>query len=131
VLIRGRDGCVRDMASLHRSYRKVEETMPAIRLIGSTLHELGATPVSWYFDAPISNSGRLRGILYTEAECHGWDWSVELLPNPDKPLAASEEVVATADSWILDRAERWFNLPAHILAEMASPPEVLDLGEAG
>ena len=33
VIIAGRDGCYRDMASMHGSYRKVEETSPAIELI--------------------------------------------------------------------------------------------------
>ena len=37
VLLLGRDGALRDMASMHGSYRKVEETSPALRLIGQTL----------------------------------------------------------------------------------------------
>ncbi len=31
VLLRGRDGCLRDMASMHGSYRRVAETEPALR----------------------------------------------------------------------------------------------------
>ena len=31
VILRGRDGCTRDMASMHGSYRKVQETLPSIR----------------------------------------------------------------------------------------------------
>src|SRR5262245_47380218 len=37
VLIRCRDGCVRDLSSVYGSYRSVAETGEAIRLIGETL----------------------------------------------------------------------------------------------
>jgi len=109
VLIRSRDGCLRDMASLHGSYRKVEETLPAIRRIGETLASLRPAMVHWYFDAPISNSGRLRALMMQEAEAHSWPWRIDLLPNPDPVLAAGEDIVATSDSAILDRAARWAN----------------------
>ena len=34
VMLRGRDGCLRDMASLHGNFRSVEETAPAVTQIG-------------------------------------------------------------------------------------------------
>jgi len=34
----------------------------------------------------------------------------------------STEIIATADSAILDRAARWFNLAAEVLASMPPPP---------
>ncbi len=37
VLIKGRDGCLRDMASMHGSYRKVAETIPALHCIGEVM----------------------------------------------------------------------------------------------
>jgi len=40
VLMFGRDGALRDMASIHGSYRKVEETVPALELTTQTLAEL-------------------------------------------------------------------------------------------
>ena len=40
VIIVGRGGRYRDMASMHGTFRKVEETLPAIELIGRTLAEL-------------------------------------------------------------------------------------------
>ena len=50
---------------------------------------------------------------------HGWSWQVELVPNPDAVLCDTDEIVATADSVILDRCQRWFNLTRTILqAEM-------------
>jgi hypothetical protein len=118
VLIRGRDGCVRDMASIHGSYRRVAETLPAIALIGRVFEELGPSSVRWVFDAPVSNSARLRALMLAEALRHGWNWTVELQTGVDPLLATAEEVVVTCDGWILDRAARWANV-AELLVEAA------------
>ena len=61
VVLACRDGCYRDMASIHGTYRKVEETPPALMLIGKIAAELGVASCLWYLDSPVSNSGRLKG----------------------------------------------------------------------
>src|SRR5215475_12882139 len=110
VLIRCRDGCVRDMSSVHGSYRTIAETEKAIRLISETL--LGAKPASalWLLDQPVSNSGRLAGRIREMAAEHNWPWSVEVVMNPDKVLRASDQIVVTSDSDILDGVKSWINL---------------------
>jgi hypothetical protein len=40
----------------------------------------------------------------------GWPWRVELVGSPDRVLAVAGEIIATADSVVLDRAGSWFNL---------------------
>jgi hypothetical protein len=110
VIIVGRDGCYRDLAGVHGSYRRVEETTPAIGYVGATLASIGTSASVWYLDRPVSNSGRLKRILEECAATNGWDWTVELAMNPDKPLGESIECIATADGPILDRARRWLNL---------------------
>jgi hypothetical protein len=67
VILHARDGAYRDMASVHGTWRKVEETVPAAELIGELLSELGVTSAVWHLDRPVSNSGRLKTIL--EASC--------------------------------------------------------------
>ncbi|MBI2433083.1 MAG: DUF434 domain-containing protein [Candidatus Hydrogenedentes bacterium] len=83
VLIRARDGCLRDLASLHGSYRRVEETEPALMLIGETLARLKAGHVRWYLDAPVSNSGRLARCCAAwrrGRRGHGkWKWRTVLI----------------------------------------------------
>src|SRR5207253_4507982 len=59
VLMLCRDGCIRDLSSVHGSYRAVDETETAIRLIGETFVALRPVSVEWVLDRPISNSGRL------------------------------------------------------------------------
>jgi hypothetical protein len=115
VILAARDSTYRDVASIHGSYRKVEETLPAIRLIGEALAELAPSRCLWLLDRPVSNSGRLKTILLEQAAANGWNWQVEIVPNPDAVLCTSSAVVCTADSVILDSAARWFNLARHIV----------------
>ena len=110
VLLLARDGAFRDMASMHGSYRKVDETQPALELIGQTLAGFGVSEALWLLDRPVSNSGRLKKIIEDLAGQRGWTWQVELVHDPDAELAQSDAIVATADSGILDLCGTWFNL---------------------
>jgi hypothetical protein len=125
VILLARDGAVRDMASMHGSYRKVEETQPALELIGRTLAGLGASGVLWLLDRPVSNSGRLMKIIEELANQHGWMWQVELVHDPDADLIQSDAIVATADSGILDHCERWFNLARETVDRLVADAWVL------
>lgn len=128
VILPGRDGSTRDMASLHGSWRKVEETRTALELIGQALQTLGVTVAVWYLDSPVSNSGRLKTLLRELAEQHGWPWTVELVPNPDAVLRESSHPCITADSEILDRCTGWINLATWIIADRIPDAWVVNLG---
>lgn len=130
VLLRGRDGCLRDMASMHGSYRKVAETVPALELIGEMLDGCGISTAQWWLDRPVSNSGRLRTIMGKIAEERGWDWAIELNVDPDRVLAESREIVVTADSMILDRCGRWCSLARAVVESRIDGAWILDLGDA-
>ena len=58
----------------------------------------------------MSNSGRLKQVLLAVAERNGWDWQVEVVYSPDHMLVETEEIVVTADSEVLNRCGRWFNM---------------------
>jgi len=122
-----RDHCVRDIASIHGTYRKVEETIPALDLAAHSLQELNVSGVTWYLDAPVSNSGRLKTIILELAALHRYPWQVQIVPNPDAILSQSMEIIATADSVILDRCQRWFNLAREILMKHLPNSRVIDL----
>ena len=129
VLLLARDGVLRDMASMHGSYRKVEETQPALELIGQTLAGFGVCEALWLLDRPVSNSGRLKAIIEDLAGEQGWTWRVELAHDPDAELAQSDAIVATADSGILDLCGTWFNLAREIVERHLGDAWVLRLGE--
>jgi hypothetical protein len=130
VILRGRDGCYRDMASMHGNYRKVDETRPALSLISEVLEQFNATSYRWYLDRPVSNSGRLSGIVREVGDEAGWNWTTSLVADPDRILAESPDVVVTADSWILDRCPRWFNLAAHIVRSRIPTANVIQMSGA-
>ncbi|MBX2870542.1 MAG: DUF434 domain-containing protein, partial [Saprospiraceae bacterium] len=117
IILNCMDGVYRDIASVHGSYKRVVETGQALHLIGRVLGRLEVEAVHWYLDAPVSNSGRLRGFIAKEAEEQGLNWEVSLVADPDKNLAAlkNNEVVVSSDGWILDEAKHWSNLNAYLL----------------
>lgn len=115
VVLAGRDGCLRDVSGIHRRYQKVEETAPALRLAGEAAAELGVRQCRWWLDSPIANSGRLKKLILETAAARGWDWQVELVLNPDRVLARSEQIAATSDRAILNRCRQWFNLTRRVV----------------
>lgn len=130
-LFRGRDGCLRDLAGIHGTYRKVEETTPALLCIGRFLEGIGVTEPLWLLDSPVSNSGRLKTLMGELARENHWDWSIRLSTNPDAELKRTARVVASTDSVVLDACGRWTNLGTEIIS--ACIPEacvvVLDAGD--
>ena len=110
VLILCRDGCLRDLSSVHGSYRAVEETERAVTLAGEVLDNLGARAALWLLDSPVSNSGRLAERVRRIAAERGWPWTVEVEFNPDRRIVSSDRVAVTSDSNVLDGVARWLNL---------------------
>ena len=127
VILGARDGTCRDMASMHGSYRKVAETLPALELIGRVIASLGVSECLWYLDRPVSNSGRLKAVIEAMATRQGWAWNVELVPDPDGILAETDQIVATADSVILDQCRAWFNLARETIDRHLPETDVVDL----
>ena len=128
VVLLGRDGALRDIAGVHGTYRRVEETLPALQLVGAHLASAGVRRCEWFLDAPVSNSGRLRSIIESAAREAGWDWTVHVVTNPDADLAAAAgAVVASADSVILDRCTRWFSLAREVVTAAVPRARVVDL----
>ena len=111
----GRDGCVRDIASMHGSFRKVEETLPALNRIANVIGELGIEKTKWYFDKPVSNSGRISVLVKEIAGKMNFQWETELVFDPDKVLKASTNPIATSDAIILDECKQHFNLTARVV----------------
>jgi len=129
VILCGRDGCYRDMASMHGSYRKVEETRPSLFLAGEVLEELGAGECCWFLDRPVSNSGRLTTIIHEIADERGWQWRTRLEDDVDTVISRSRNVVASADSVILDRCQRWLNLAREVIDRRILNACIVAIGE--
>ncbi len=129
IIIVGRDGCYRDMASIHGTYRMVQESASALELIGEYLAGLQVADALWLLDAPVSNSGRLAAEMRAIAEQCQLKWQVELLSDPDSALRQSTNIVVSADSVILDDCQRWFNLAAEIVTQCIPQARVIAMTE--
>ncbi len=125
----GRDCCVRDIAGLHGTYRKVSETIPAVQLVGSVLERLKVKSALWLVDRPVSNSGKLKKLLIDIADENDWRWDVRLAESPDKLLVEADDIIATSDSAVLDRAGRWFNLAYYIIRTEIKTAKLIDLSD--
>jgi hypothetical protein len=134
IMLPGRDGCYRDIASMRGNYRMLAETRPALELIQAELAVLGVCQALWYFDRPVSNSGRLKTLLATIATDNqiGPPVDIQLVPNPDLMLAASSEIVVTSDSAVLDQCQRWFNLARYLISRRIPNANIIPMqGKSG
>ncbi|HUT28948.1 MAG TPA: DUF434 domain-containing protein [Sedimentisphaerales bacterium] len=127
LILKGRDGCFRDLASIHGTYRKVTETIPAVRLIGQFLDQIGVAHAKWLLDSPVSNSGRLKTLIAELADENKWNWEIDLLISPDFELARTDLTVATSDSAVLDRCKSWVNLALAIIEDKLPKAHLIDL----
>ena len=127
LLMLCRDGCVRDLSSVHGSYRSVNETEGAIRLIGQVLDALRPRSVEWLLDRPISNSGRLVKRIRDLAGESGWPWTVETVFNPDRDIISAGKIAVSSDGPLLDRIERWVNFNRYCVEKYAARKWLIDL----
>jgi len=127
LLMLCRDGCIRDLSSVHGSYRTVNETETAMRLIGEALEILHPKSVDWVLDSPISNSGRLAQRIRELANEKGWNWNVETLFNPDAAISKSKRVVISSDSHVLDGTQRWLNFNRYLIDHRLADSWLIDL----
>ena len=130
VLFKGRDGCIRDLASIHGTYRKVTETIPAVQLIGKFLEDGGIAGALWLLDSPVSNSGRLKTLIGELARKNNWDWEIRLTISPDAELIKTDVVAVSSDSVVLDNCKSWVNLASDIIKENLAPIRVIDFSPA-
>lgn len=127
VIFVGRDGCFRDLASIHGTYRKVTETIPALKLINEFLKEAGVAKSFWLLDSPVSNSGRLKTLIGKLAEENNWNCEIKLSISPDHELIKTDLIVASSDSVVLDACKKWVNLARAIVERKLSESWIIKL----
>lgn len=129
VVLSSRDSCFRDIAGIHRRYRKMSDTVPALQLVGEAVAEWGVSVCRWWLDKPVSNSGRLKTLISDTAKAKGWNMEVELVFSPDHVLSHTDHAVASSDGIILDRCRAWVNLARHIIERQIPAAWVVDLSQ--
>ena len=126
-VFRGLDSCYRDISSVHGSYKRVRQTEEVLVTLGNALQKLGAEHVIWIFDAPVSNSGRLKTLCYETAKEHGFPWEVYLDNAPDKYLIAENRLIASSDAWVLNGCYKWFNLISYVIDQISDNGQTINI----
>jgi hypothetical protein len=111
------DGTIRDLAGLRGTYRIIDKTDTAVRLIIRELRQLGVKKADFWLDAPVSNSGRLKSYITEISEENGFDADIENINDVDRKLCGLPNVI-TSDSIILDHCQSWINLNKRILTSL-------------
>jgi hypothetical protein len=114
ALILGNDGALRDLAGLRGTYRLIDKTDEAIKLVGKAFREFEIPSAKFFLDAPVSNSGRLRSKILEYSTQWNIPVEVELVPNAD-PILSKMKRVVSSDSIILNQCSSWFNLSREIV----------------
>lgn len=116
LIIKTMDDTYRDLAGLRGTYKVIDKTNMAIKLIGDFLSKEEVSKVTFYLDAPVSNSGRLKERIITILNEYDFDLEVLNINNVDSILSEMENVV-TSDAIILDKCISWVNLNKKIIEE--------------
>lgn len=111
-LFKGRDAVIRDISGVHGSYKLLGVTRMAVNTLVKYLKEKGVSELRWYFDRPVSNSGRLTGLTKEVAAEYGLQTTAATVFNPDRHLLNGEGIVISSDSQVLYHCQRWLNLEA-------------------
>ena len=127
LLLRGHDGALRDLASVHGTYRTMQETLTTLEAIGAWHAGHGVREVIFLIDAVVSNSGRLASCIRELAATQKWPWQALLVHSADPLLQRTTDVVATSDSAILDKTLHWFDLAAAVVQDIAPNAWYVDL----
>lgn len=114
VLLKCMDGTIRDLAALRGTYRVIDKTDEAIRLIGEMLESKNIGKAVFYLDAPVSNSGRLKQRIVELLADYHFEVQVEVIYNVDVTLEKLDNVI-TSDAIILDKCISWINLNREIM----------------
>lgn len=107
------DGTLRDLCGIHGTYRIINSTYKALEWIKEISIEKKVSKLVFYVDEPISNSGRLKGIIY-DVISESVDCEVNIVRNPDRCLYDKENVVSS-DAIILDNCVSWINFGKDIV----------------
>lgn len=114
LLFQCMDGTIRDLAALRGTYRLIDKTEPAIRLIGEELERSRIKKAVFYLDAPVSNSGRLGQLILKVLNEFPFETEIEIINHVDSLLETMEYVI-TSDAIILNKCKSWMNLNRKII----------------
>lgn len=114
TLLKCMDGTIRDLAGLRGTYKIIDKTEKALKLIGDIFEKEKVKKAIFYLDVPVSNSGNLKKVIVNTLSRYNFEVEVHNINNVDGTLEKLENVI-TSDAIILDRCRSWINLNRRII----------------
>jgi hypothetical protein len=112
------DGVLRDVNAVFGKYKYKKATEEALNSIIALVKIYKPESVRFFYDSPVSFSGKLAELTEQVMEVHGVQGSAETLPNVDYQLVnLSREiggVVATSDGVIMEKVDLMVDIPFFI-----------------
>ncbi|PXF56230.1 MAG: hypothetical protein C4B58_14205 [Deltaproteobacteria bacterium] len=109
------DNFVRDISRIFRSFRPTERTKAAWTLVEGLLSDYPPCHVTVLLDAPLPKSGELAARIRQWMKHAKIKGDITTAARPESSLLALEGIKASADSVIIDRSTRVFDLAGHII----------------
>ncbi|MFO8240142.1 MAG: DUF434 domain-containing protein [Dissulfuribacterales bacterium] len=109
------DNFVRDISRIFRRFRPTYHTKAAWALIEGLLSDYPPYHVTVLLDAPLPKSGELGVRIRQWMKCAKIKGDVTTATKPESSLLALDGIKASADSVIIDRSTRVFDLAGHII----------------
>lgn len=128
MLLRCMDSTIRDLAGLRGTYRIIRQTEIALSFLFTHLAMARIRKATFYIDAPVSNSGRLKELILSIASQYSFSCEAIVLNEVDQTLEKLPYVI-TSDAIILNRCTSWYNLNASILSKMLPNAWIISLYE--
>jgi hypothetical protein len=122
-VFRSMDGFLRDVSELHRKALKREVLERSLRLVLDYLEKFFPREVIFYFDKPVSHSGKTTQFTNTEIKNRNLNGGAFMVFSPDRELKnVVNGIICTADSAIIESAKvPVFDLPSAVLTDRFSP----------
>ncbi len=114
-IILANDGFVRDVSRVFRSYRPTGLSRDAWQLVLQVLKKFPPDLAVIYLDAPLSKSRELSYRIKRWTQDAGLSCTVEAVNSPEHLLLDHSGPIVSADSLLLDRADRIFDLAGYII----------------
>ncbi len=118
----GMDGLLRDVSELHRKKLKWEVLEKAVDFILQFLAEKQIASAWFYFDTPISHSGKMCALVNSRLPYYRLSGTAETVFSPDYELIQTTKgVLCTADSNIIENAQvKVYDLAQQLILERFS-----------
>ena len=117
-IIIGDDGVIRDVNAVFGKYKFKDNTENALNSIMSLIRVYQPGNVKFFYDNPVSHSGKLAKLTKQIMENHEIKGNAETAVNVDYQLVQlshqTKGIVATSDGIIMDKVDHILDIPCYI-----------------